>query len=101
MYLDEAIGKNQRCRPEGRRYKGPACQRSAGPPPGRCKRKRDSSLRKPTASSRKTFRDAKGAQERKRKKKSACSVPSRKTFRDAKGAQGQGGEKSVGLLRSE
>ena len=31
-------------------------------------------MRRPTASSRKTFRDAKGAQERKRKKKSACSV---------------------------
>ncbi|OLB34287.1 MAG: hypothetical protein AUH11_18595 [Acidobacteria bacterium 13_2_20CM_57_17] len=28
MYLDEATGRNQRCRPEGRRYDGPACQRN-------------------------------------------------------------------------
>jgi len=28
------------------------------------------------------------------------TASSRKTFRDAKGAQGRGGEKSVGLLRS-
>ncbi len=37
-------------------------------------RKRDFSLRRPTHSSRKTTRDAKNAQERIRKKKSACSV---------------------------
>jgi hypothetical protein len=38
------------------------------------KSKRDSSLREPTASSRKTIRDAKTAQERSGKKKSARSV---------------------------
>jgi len=40
----------------------------------------------PTHSSRKTIRDAKNAQERMQKKKSACSVRSRKTIRDANGA---------------
>ena len=41
------------------------------------------SLREPTASSRKTIRDAKSAQERSGKKKSARFVRSRKTVRDA------------------
>jgi hypothetical protein len=45
--------------------------------------KRDFSLRRPTHSSRRTIRDAESAQERMRKKKSACSVRSRKTVRDA------------------
>ena len=36
------------------------------------KEKRDFSLRKPTLSPRNTIRDAKSAQERKRKKESAC-----------------------------
>jgi hypothetical protein len=48
--------------------------------------KRDFSLREPTASPRKTIRDAKSAQERSGKKKSARSVRSRKTVRDANGA---------------
>src|SRR5713101_5746873 len=38
------------------------------------KAKRDSSPRRPTFSSRETFRDTKAAQERKGKKKPACSV---------------------------
>src|SRR5437660_12266176 len=47
-------------------------------------------LRRPTHSSRKTVRDAKGAQERMRKKKSACFARSRKAIRDARNANDSG-----------
>src|SRR5260370_39390853 len=52
----------------------PAPLKAKGAALGPRKSKRDFSLRKPTASSRKTIRDAKSAQERSGKKKSACSV---------------------------
>src|SRR5216684_3489749 len=47
---------------------------------------KSSHIRRSTLSSRKTVRDAKGAQERKRKKKSACCVRSRTCIRDANDA---------------
>src|SRR6266571_724228 len=61
MHLDEAIGKNQRCRPEGRRYKGPACQGTRVLRPADARGREIPHMRRPTLS-----------QERKRKKKSAC-----------------------------